>query len=149
MLEIGRQDMPRRASLFAWVKPKRPVPPEHIFEIGGRIDPTGASSSRSTRRRSARAARAIAAAGIDAVAIVLLHSYANSGARAARRARSCARSIPDALVSLSSDVLPVFREYERSMTTILNVYVMPAVSTYVARLERRIARARASPRRCC
>src|SRR5262245_31447505 len=42
VLEIGRQDVPRRASLFAWVKPKRPVPPERIFEIAGRIDPTGA-----------------------------------------------------------------------------------------------------------
>src|SRR5947207_3262273 len=41
VLEIGRQDVPRRASLFAWIKPKRPVPPEHIFEIGGRIDPQG------------------------------------------------------------------------------------------------------------
>ncbi|HLJ19966.1 MAG TPA: hydantoinase/oxoprolinase family protein, partial [Stellaceae bacterium] len=46
--------------------------------------------------------------------------------------------IPDVLVSISSEVLPVFREYERSMATILNVYVMPAVSTYVARLERRL-----------
>ena len=41
VLEIGRQDVPRRASLFAWVKPKRPVPPERIFEIGGRIGPDG------------------------------------------------------------------------------------------------------------
>ena len=38
VLEIGRQDIPRRSSLFAWVKPKRPVPPQWIFEVGGRID---------------------------------------------------------------------------------------------------------------
>src|SRR4029077_20109811 len=43
------------------------------------------------------------------------------------------------MVSISSEVLPVFREYERSMATILNVYVMPAVSTYVARLEQPLA----------
>ena len=41
VIEIGRQDVPRRASLFAWVKPKRPVPPEHIFEVAGRIGPDG------------------------------------------------------------------------------------------------------------
>src|SRR5262249_24035199 len=41
VIEIGRQDVPRRASLFAWVKPKRPVPPEYIFEVGGRIGPDG------------------------------------------------------------------------------------------------------------
>src|SRR5262245_46270573 len=42
VLEIGRQEVPRRASLFAWVKPKRPVPPELIFEVGGRLGPDGA-----------------------------------------------------------------------------------------------------------
>ena len=46
--------------------------------------------------------------------------------------------LPDAVVSLSSEVLPVFREYERSMTTILNVHVMPVVSSYVARLTGRL-----------
>jgi N-methylhydantoinase A len=51
VLEIGRQDFPRRSSLFAWVKPKRPVPPQVIFEIGGRLAPTAASSKRSTRPR--------------------------------------------------------------------------------------------------
>src|ERR1019366_3910597 len=45
---------------------------------------------------------------------------------------------PAALVSLSSDVLPVFREYERAMTTVLNVYVMPAISAYVGQLEQRL-----------
>jgi N-methylhydantoinase A len=46
---------------------------------------------------------------------------------------------PGAMVSLSAEVLPVFREYERSMTTILNVYVMPRVASYVAKLEQRLA----------
>src|SRR5690348_13170415 len=41
VLEIGRQDIPRRSSLFAWVKPQRPVRPERIFEIGGRLDYRG------------------------------------------------------------------------------------------------------------
>jgi N-methylhydantoinase A len=36
VLEIGRQDILRRSSLFAWVKPERPVPPQAIFKIGGR-----------------------------------------------------------------------------------------------------------------
>ena len=68
----------------------------------------------------AAAARAIAAAGIAAVAIVFLHSYANP-AHERRAGEILPRALPDALVSLSSDVLPVFREYERSMTTMLNV----------------------------
>ena len=54
VLEIGRQDVPRRASLFAWVKPKRPVPPEHIFEVAGRIGPDGRELAAPRRGRRAR-----------------------------------------------------------------------------------------------
>jgi N-methylhydantoinase A len=138
VLEIGRQDIPRRSSLFAWVKPKRPVPPQAIFEIGGRLDHRGVELEPLDESAVAAAARAIGAADIGAIAIVFLHSYANPAQE--RRAGEIVRSIlPDAMVSLSSEVLPVFREYERSMTTILNVHVMPVVSSYVARLSGRLA----------
>ena len=137
-LEIGRQDVPRRAGLFAWVKPKRPVPPQWIWEIGGRIDVNGTELEPLDENAVSEAARAIKAEGIAAIAIVFLHSYTNPAHE--RRAGEIVRAAhPDALVSVSADVLPVFREYERSMTTILNVHVMPAVSTYVARLEERLA----------
>jgi N-methylhydantoinase A len=82
------------------------------------------------------AAREIAAEGINTVAIVLLHSYANP-AHERRVAELVSAEHAAALVSVSSDVLPVFREYERCMTTLLNAYVMPAVATYVERLEQR------------
>ncbi|MGE0521706.1 MAG: hydantoinase/oxoprolinase family protein [Variibacter sp.] len=138
VIEIARQDVPRRASLFAWVKPKRPIPPEHIFEIGGRIEPDGGELEALDEAAVRQAAREIKAAGIGAVAIVFLHSYAS--AEHERRAAAIVNAEhPDALVSISSDVLPVFREYERSMTTILNVAVMPVVSAYVERLDQRIA----------
>ena len=84
------------------------------------------------------AARAIATQGIGSIAVVLLHSYANP-AHERRVAAILAEELPGALVSLSAEVLPVFREYERSMTTILNATVMPVVSTYVERLDARIA----------
>jgi len=138
VLEIGLQDIPRRSSLFAWVKPQRPVRPEHIFEVGGRIGPDGAEIEPLDEAAIAAASRAVAAERIGAVAIVFLHSYANPAHE--RRAGEILRSLlPDAMVSLSSEVLPVFREYERSMTTILNVYVMPRVASYVAKLEERLA----------
>jgi N-methylhydantoinase A len=138
VLEIGRQDIPRRSSLFAWVKPQRPVRPEHIFEVGGRIGPDGAEIEPLDEAAIAAASRAVAAERIGAVAIVFLHSYANPAHE--RRAGEILRSLlPDAMVSLSSEVLPVFREYERSMTTILNAHVMPVVSSYVGRLEERLS----------
>ena len=138
MLEIGRQDVPRRASLFAWVKPKRPVPPERIFEVGGRIGPDGRELQPLDETAVRAAAREIAAQGIGSVAVVLLHSYGNP-AHERRVAAILAAAMPGALVSISSEVLPVFREYERSMTTILNASVMPVVAAYVARLDARIA----------
>lgn len=138
VLEIGRHDIPRKANLYTWVKPRRPVPPERIYEVGGRLDPAGAEIAPLDETAVRTAARAIKRDGVAAVAICFLHAYADG--RHERRAREILREeIPDAMVSISSEVLPVFREFERSMATILNVYVMPAVSTYVERLERRLA----------
>ncbi|MCX7199332.1 MAG: hydantoinase/oxoprolinase family protein [Proteobacteria bacterium] len=136
ILEIGRHDIPRKSNLFTWVKPPRPVPPQHIFEVDGRIDAAGAEVEPVDEAGVRAAARAIAAEGIGTVAIVLLHSYANPS-HERRVAELVAEELPQALVSVSSEVLPVFREYERCVTTLLNAYVMPAVSTYVERLERR------------
>ena len=140
VLEIGRQDVPRRASLFAWVKPKRPVAPEHIFEVGGRIGPDGRELQSLDADAVRAAARAIRLRGIGSIAVVLLHSYANP-AHERSVAAILAEEVPGALISLSSEVLPVFREYERSMTTILNAAVMPVVASYVERLGRRMAEA--------
>jgi N-methylhydantoinase A len=138
VLEIGRQDVPRRASLFAWVKPKRPVPPEHIFEVFGRVGPDGKELEPLVEDAVREAAHAIKRQGIASVAVVFLHSYANPE-HERRAAAILGEEMPEAFLSLSSEVLPVFREYERSMTTILNASVMPVVSTYVERLERRLA----------
>ena len=140
VLEIGRQDVPRRASLFSWVKPRRPIRPERIFEVAGRIGPDGDELAPLAEDDVVTAARAIKAQGVHAIAVVLLHSYANPE-HERRVAAILSREVPDATVSLSSDVLPVFREYERSMTTILNCAVMPVVSRYVERLEERLAAA--------
>jgi len=136
ILEIGRHDIPRKGNLFTWVKPARPVPPQHIWEVPGRLDHTGAIVEALDEAAVRAAACEIAAEGISTVAIVLLHSYANP-VHERRVAEIVAAELPQALVSVSSDILPVFREYERCVTTLLNAYVMPAVSTYVERLERR------------
>jgi N-methylhydantoinase A len=136
VLEIGRHDIPRRANLFTWQKPPRPVPPEHVWEIGGRIDPDGSEHEPLDEAALHQAAREIAAEGIGTIGVVLLHSYANA-AHERRAAEILRKEHPGALISMSSEVLPVLREYERSVVTLLNAYVMPTVSTYVERLERR------------
>ncbi|RAI02520.1 5-oxoprolinase [Acuticoccus sediminis] len=138
VLEIGRHDIPRKANMFSWVKPARPVPAKRIVEVAGRIDVDGAEHVPLDEAAVRAAAEAFAAEGLDTIAVCLIHAYANP-AHERRVAEIVREVIPDALISLSSDVLPVFREYERSMVTILNAYVMPPVSRYVGRLGARIA----------
>src|SRR5207302_5480304 len=77
------------------------------------------------------------AAGIEAVAICFLHAYANPAneARAAGAARAEAPGLP---LSVSSEILPELREFERMNTTVLNAYVQPAVGRYVQRLASRL-----------
>jgi N-methylhydantoinase A len=137
VLEIGRHDIPRRANMFAWVKPARPVPPERIVEIGGRIAVDGQELEPLDEAAVRVAARRLREAGVASIAVCFLHAYAN--ATHERRTRELIHEIdPDCAVSLSSDVLPVFREFERSMGTVLNAYVQPIVGRYIARLGERL-----------
>jgi N-methylhydantoinase A len=137
VLEIGRHDIPRRANMFAWVKPPRPVPPELIFAIGGRVTVDGEELERLDENAVRAAARRLREAGVASVAVCFLHSYANP-AHERRAAAVLGEEHAGCAVSLSSEVLPVFREYERSMGTVLNAYVQPLVGRYVARLLERL-----------
>ncbi len=140
VLEIGRADLPRRDNLWSWIKPQRPVPPSRVHAIPGRIAADGTELAPLDEDAVRAAARAARAAGARAVAICFLHSFANPGHE--RRAAALVREVaPDLAVTASSEVLPVVREYERSMATVLNAAVMPAVATYVGRLQGRLAEA--------
>ena len=145
VLEIARHDIPRKSNLYSWSRAARPVKPEQIFEVAGRIGPDGTEIHPLDEEAVRTAARRIQARGIQAVAICFLHAYAN--AEHELRARKVFLSVyPQAMISISSEVLPVFREYERTLVTLLNSYVMPSVSTYVGRLEARMqARAIQAP----
>jgi N-methylhydantoinase A len=137
ILAIGRQDIPRRANLYAWVKPARPVPSSRVFEVEERIGPGGSIISPLDEASVLRAAEACRGLGVEAVAVCLLHSFANPAHE--RRVTEILRDIlPGLAITASVDVLPVVREYERSLATVLNAVVMPGVSTYVSRLERRL-----------
>ena len=137
VLEIGRQDIPRRANLFAWIKPTRPVPPERILEIPDRLDAQGGVLTPLDEDAVRAAARRFRDRNVGAVAVCFLNSFVDP-AHELRAAELVREEHPDALISLSSDVLRVFREYERSIATVLNVYVMPAVSRYVGQLADRL-----------
>jgi len=137
VLEIGRHDIPRRANMFAWTKPARPVPPERIFEVPGRIGVDGEDIEPLGEDAVRDAARQLRAAGVASIAVCFVHSYAN-GAHERRAREILLDEYPECAVSLSCDVLPVFREFERSMVTVLNAYVQPLVGRYVGRLAERL-----------
>lgn len=143
VLEIGRQDIPRHANLFTWVKPARPVPADRIHEVDERVG-TGGTVLRPLDETSvAGVAEAIRAQNVEAVAVCLLHAYANPD-HEARVVALLRAALPEIAITCSTDVLPVVREYERSLATVLNASVMPGVSSYIARLEDRLTAAEAS-----
>jgi N-methylhydantoinase A len=137
VLTIGRQDIPRRANYLAWVKPARPVPASRVFEVRERIGAGGVVIEPLDEASVDAAAAACRKFGVEAVAVCLLHSFANPTHE--RKVADLLRArLPGVAVTASSDVLPVVREYERSLATVFNAVVMPGVSTYVSRLEERL-----------
>jgi N-methylhydantoinase A len=145
VLTIGRQDIPRKANLYAWVKPERPVPASRILEIDERIGAGGRVLTVLDEASVLRAATRIREMEVQAIAVCLLHAYANPDHE--RRVADILRfEFPDLAVTCSSDILPVVREFERSLATVLNAAVMPGVTNYVADLEKKLSAAKvASP----
>ena len=137
VLTIGRQDIPRRANYLAWVKPARPVPASRVLEVKERIGAGGVVIEALDETSVQAAAEACRALKVEAVAVCLLHSFANP-AHERRVAEILRQKLPGIAVTASVDVLPVVREYERSLATVFNAVVMPGVSTYVSRLEDRL-----------
>jgi N-methylhydantoinase A len=137
VLHIGRHDVAKGANSYFWIRPERLVPPRRIQEVIERMGPDG-SVEKALDEASARAAlRRLDAQGIESLAICLLHAYANP-AHEQRLRELAAEECPDLPCSISSEVLPLFREYERVTATVINAYVMPKVAGYHQRLESRL-----------
>jgi N-methylhydantoinase A len=137
VLEIGRHDIPRQESYFGWIKPRRPVTPDLIREVTERVDSRGHVLTPLDEVEARQAVRSLRQLGVESIAVSLLYSFLNP-AHERRLREIIAEEHPAALVSLSSDVLPRFREFERTMTTVLNAYVAPHVSRYLVALEQRL-----------
>ncbi|WP_448641859.1 hydantoinase/oxoprolinase family protein [Geodermatophilus sp. URMC 63] len=138
VLEIARQSVPDGyGNSYFWVKPPRIVPADLVRTVRGRLDPTGAEVRPFCRDDAVAAARSLRDAGADTIGVCLLHSYAND---AHERAVLDVLSVehPDAVVSISSQVLREYREYERSVTTLVDAAVKPRVGAYVTAIRERL-----------
>ena len=131
MLAIGRQARPELYRLCA-DRPPPLVPPELRLGVAERITPQGVVRPLGDEELTAVVDR-VAAARVESVALCFLHSYADP--RHERRvAEAIADRLPDVHVSASHDVLGVFREYERTSTTVIDAYLSPLISRYLERL---------------
>lgn len=143
MLEIARQSVPDGyGNSYFWVKPDRIVPPDLVKAVGGRVDHTGAELRPFDEARAITVARWFRDRGVDTLGVCFLHSYANPE-HEERMAAVLAREHPRAVISLSSQVLPEYREYERSMTTLIDAAVKPRVSRYLSAIAQQLAGLRA------
>ena len=138
LLEIGRQTRPHMFDLFADF-PSPLVSREQRFEVQERITAGGEVVQRLDGASMDKAVRSVRAQSPDACAVCLLFSFENPAHERAlgETLRAAAPELP---ISLSSEVQPEFREYERFSTTVLNAYLQPVMSTYLERLESELAR---------
>ncbi|MDB5392923.1 MAG: 5-oxoprolinase [Rhodospirillales bacterium] len=105
-----------------------------VVEIAERMDHYGAVLKPLDVASAETALEALAAKQPEAVAICLLHSYANA-AHEQQVAALIRRRFPDLYIALSSEVWPEYQEYERASTTVLSAYIGPTMATYVDALE--------------
>src|SRR5262245_26006801 len=133
VLEIRRLRMPRLYDL-TWEKPTPLVERYLRRTVDERINARGEVERPLDPAEVEREIDRLLAEGIEALAICLLNSYANPAHERAIR-DAVRRKAPEMALSVSSEVLPEIKEYERTSTTVINAYVMPVVRRYLATLR--------------
>ena len=136
ILEIARSQLP---SAFSFLAPKEPplVPRDLVREVSARLDVRGSVVAHATQAELVDIAAAFRAADVNAVTVMLLHSYANPDFELDVAAR-LGELLPGIAISASAGVWPERREYERCLMALMNAYVQPLMTQYLDRLSQRI-----------
>ncbi|TDC46826.1 hydantoinase/oxoprolinase family protein [Jiangella ureilytica] len=138
LLEIARQSVPDGyGNSYFWVKPPRIVPADLVRTVGGRLAHDGSELRPFSEADAVAAARFFRDRGIGTIGVCFLHSYANPE-HELRMRDVLAREHPDAVVSISAEVLREYREYERSVTTLVDAAVKPSIARYVGTIAARL-----------
>jgi N-methylhydantoinase A len=117
--------------------PEPLIPRQSRFSISERVDATGGVLVDLNRAEVEAVADQLNAAGYESIAVGLIHSYLNPYHE--RMVRDVlAEKLPDVMVSLSSEVSPQMREYERFNTVVANAYIKPLMKSYLGRLKGRL-----------
>ena len=139
MLEIARQSVPDGyGNSYFWVKPSRIVPRDLVKGVEGRLDHTGAEVRPFDEDGARSVARWFRDRGVNTLGVCFLHAYADP-THEQRMRQILAEEHPEAVVSLSSEVLREYREFERATTVLVDAAVKPRLSTYVENIKNRLA----------
>ena len=136
MLEIQRQIRPSLYDL-QFEKPQPLVPRYLCFGIPERMDFQGKILTKLDTDSVRDVARQLKKEGVESIAVCYLHAYINNE-HEARTEALLKEEFPEAIISLSSEVAPEFREYLRASTTVINAAVRPIVSRYLTSIESRL-----------
>jgi N-methylhydantoinase A len=133
VLEIRRMRLHRLYDI-RWEKPE-PLVPRHLrLEVPARMNPLGGEEVPLDEEAVRVAVERLVEAGVQSLAVCYLHAYANGAHE--RRTREIIRAMaPELAVSLSSEVLPEIKEYERTSTTVTNAFVKPILGSYLRTLK--------------
>ena len=138
ILHLARSQTP--GPLVGWLNMTKPEPLADLAdtrEIRERVVASGAVETALDEAQALQSIRELVDSGIAVFAVGLLHSYANPEHE--RRVAAMIREVsPHAQVTISSDVLPEYREYDRVATTVANAYVLPALAGHLSELEREL-----------
>ncbi|MES1926695.1 hydantoinase/oxoprolinase family protein [Salinisphaera sp. T31B1] len=138
VLEIGRQKRPSLYDLDQ-DRPAHFVPRRYRFGIAERMDAHGDVVEPLNEDEVVRAVERAREAGIRSIAVVYLHAYANA-AHERQTAEIIRRVYPDCHITLSHEIAPEFREYERCITTVVNAYLKPNTIRYLSNLAQKLER---------
>ncbi|HSS86636.1 MAG TPA: hydantoinase/oxoprolinase family protein, partial [Reyranella sp.] len=138
-IEMAQENRFEQYDIFI-EKPEPLVPRTLRFTVPERVDAKGGVRLALDEGAVAALAQTLKAEGVESVAVGFLHSYANP-AHERRAAEILAAALPGVRISLSCDVCPEVREYERFSTTCANAYVQPLMARYLESLRSRIAAA--------
>jgi N-methylhydantoinase A len=138
VLEIQRSYRPDLYDL-QWDKPKALVPRHLRLTVNERVGPDGAIIEEVDVKQAREVVRQLLDEGVEAICVCLLNAYANP-ANEQKIGEVVQELAPNIALSLSSEVDPRIREYERVSTTVLNAYSMPRMHLYMSRLERALGR---------
>jgi len=144
VLELRRIRVPRLYEPL-YVKPEPLSPRELRFEVTERIGADGVVIEPLSEADVAKVIGTLKDLEIEAVAVCCLHSYMNP-AHEKRIGEMLRDALPDAFVTLSCELLPEIREYERCSTAVINSYIGPAVASYIRNLDNSLKEAGISGR---